>query len=216
MAAGAAAFAGGTVLGLLRELFGPSKEEVWQQLSREIDADFVDGGFWRGSKVEARVDPWTVTLDTYTVSTGKSSTTFTRMRAPYVNADGFRFKIYRKGFFSDVGKLFGMQDVEVGDAELDGDFIIQGNDDHKLALLFRSPRIRNLLLAQPAINLEVKDDEGWFGARFPEGVDELYFQVHGVVRDVDRLKQLYELYAETLHHLCHIGSAYEQDPGLTL
>ena len=203
-------------MGLLRELFGPSKDEVWRQLSHEIGADYVDGGFWRGSKVEARVGPWTVTLDTFTVSTGKSSTTYTRMRAPYVNADGFRFKIYRKGLFSDVGKLFGMQDVEVGDPELDRDFIIQGNDHHKLALLFRHPHIRNLIMVQPAINLEVKDDEGWFGAHFPEGVDELYFQVHGVVRDVARLKQLYELYAATLHHLCHIGSAYEQDPGLTL
>jgi hypothetical protein len=203
-------------LGFLRELFGPSTDEVWQQLSREIGADYDDGGFWRGGKVEAHVGSWTVTLDTYTVSTGKSSATYTRMRAPYVNADNFRFKIYRKGLFSDVGKLFGMQDVEVGDAELDRDFVIQGNDEQKLALLFRDPRIRDLIMRQPSIGFEVKDDEGWFGAPFPEGVDELYFQVHGVIKDVDRLKQLYELFAATLHHLCHIGSAYERDPQLRL
>ena len=203
-------------MGILRELFGPSKDEVWQQLSHEIGADYVDGGFWRGSKVEARVRSWTVTLDTYTVSTGKTTATFTRMRAPYVNADGFRFKVYRKGFFSDVGKMFGMQDVEVGDPELDRDFVIQGNDEGKLALLFRNSRIRDLIVSQPSISLEVKDDEGWFGTPFPEGVDELYFVVPGVVTDVERLKRLYELYAETLNHLCHIGSAYENDPGLRL
>ena len=43
--------------------FGPSKDEVWRQLSQEIGAEFVEGGFWKGSKVQAHVGPWTVTLD---------------------------------------------------------------------------------------------------------------------------------------------------------
>jgi hypothetical protein len=38
--------------------FGPSKDEVWQQLSEEIGAEFVEGGFWKGSKVQAHVGPW--------------------------------------------------------------------------------------------------------------------------------------------------------------
>ena len=42
--------------------FGPSKDEVWRQLSQEIGAEFVEGGFWKGNKVQAHVAPWTVTL----------------------------------------------------------------------------------------------------------------------------------------------------------
>jgi len=34
--------------------------------------------------------------------------------------------------------------------------------------------------------------------------------VAGVIKDVERLKQLFELFAETLDHLCRIGSAYER------
>jgi hypothetical protein len=100
-------------MGMLKDLFGPSKDEVWRQLSQEISADFIEGGFWRGSKVQATVKEWTVTLDTFTVSTGKTQVTYTRMRAPYVNKDGFRFKIYRKGFFSELGKLLGMQTLRL-------------------------------------------------------------------------------------------------------
>ena len=37
----------------------------------------------------------------------------------------------------------------------------------------------------------MKDDEGWFSTSFPEGVDELYFQVVGVIKDVEQLKSLY-------------------------
>jgi len=87
-------------MGFLRELFGPSREEVWSQLCDQIGAQYVSGGFWKGDKVIARYGPWTITLDTYTVSSNDTSTTYTRMRAPYVNKDGFRFTICRHGFFS--------------------------------------------------------------------------------------------------------------------
>ena len=30
--------------------FGPSKDEMWRQLSQEIGAEFVLGGLWDGSK----------------------------------------------------------------------------------------------------------------------------------------------------------------------
>lgn len=203
-------------MGILREMFGPSKDEIWRQLCSEIGADFVEGGFWRGSKVQARVKEWTITLDTHTVSHGKSSTTYTRMRAPYVNPDEFRFTIYRKGFFSGLGKMLGMQDVEVGHQEFDDAFIIKGNSESKLRALFANPRIRQLIEAQPSIHLEVKNDEGWFGPAFPDGVDELYFQVVGVVKDVERLKSVFDLFSEVLNHLCHIGSAYKTDPNLAL
>ena len=203
-------------MSILRQIFGPSQEEVWRQLCSEIGAEFVEGGFWHGNKVQARVKEWTVTLDTYTVSTSKSHVTYTRIRAPYVNKDGFRFTIYRRGFFSDLGKRLGMQDIEIGDPEFDRDYVIKGNDEAKVLALFGDPRIRQLIQAQPSIHLQVKDDEGGFGASFPEGVDELYFHVVGVIKDVERLKSLYELFAETLNRLCHIGSAYENDPHLVL
>ncbi|HEX3046981.1 MAG TPA: DUF3137 domain-containing protein [Bacillota bacterium] len=196
--------------------FGPSKGEVWTELCREIGAEFVKGGFWKGDRVEARVGEWTLVLDTYTVSDGKTSHTFTRMRAPYCNPDGFRFKIYRKGLFSELGKLFGMQDIEIGDPEFDRDFIIKGNDEAKVRELFAAQGIRELIQAQPSIHLEVKDDEGAFRGRFPEGVDELYFQVHGVLKDLERLKDLYHLFGEVLNQLCKMGSAYNQDPGVSV
>lgn len=203
-------------MGFLRSIFGPSKEEIWQQLAANIDAEFVDGGFWGKSLVRAQYKQWTITLDTYTVSTGKSSTTFTRMRAPYVNPDGFQFTIYRAGFFTELGKMLGMQDIEIGHAPFDSDFVCKGNDPAKVIRLFGNPTVRELVQKQPQICLHVKDDEGWFNDTFPEGVDELHFQVVGVIKDVERLKMLYLLFAEVLNMLCHMGSAYENDPGLEL
>jgi len=195
--------------------FGPSKDEVWRQLSQEIGAEFVEGGLWKGSKVQAHVGPWTVTLDMGT-SDEDSESQATRLRAPYINPEGFRFTIYRKSIFSDLGKFLGMQDIEVSDPDFDKAFIIKGNDDSKVQSLFSDSTIRQMIQAQPGIRLEVKDSEGWFGPKFPEDVDELSFQVVGVIKDVERLKALFDMFATVLDHLCRIGSAYKQEPGITL
>lgn len=197
-------------------LFGPSKKEVWQQLAEKIHADYVNKGFWAGDRVEARVDNWIVVLDTYTVSTGKSSITFTRMRAPFINLDNFYFKIYRAGIFSGIGKILGMEDINIGYEEFDEDFVIKSNNKEKVKQLFSNKSIRCLIQEQPEINLEIKDDEGFFSAHFPEGVDELYFQVTGIIKDIERLKELYELFAEVLKELYCMGSASNEEPRIVL
>jgi len=198
----------------LRKMFGPSKEEIWRQLCAATGADYVQGGFWKGDKVQAAHGEWTITLDTYVVSTGKVVMHFTRLRAPYVNPDRFRFTIYRRGLFSDIAKWLGMQDIVVGHEDFDRDFIIKGTEETKLRALFDNPRLRELIAAQPEIHLTVKDDEGFFGAGFPDDTDELHFHVDGTIKDVERLKLLFELFAETLDQLCRIGSAYAEAPKL--
>ena len=199
-------------MGLLREWFGPSTTEIWRQLSAKIGAHFIEGGTWRPDRVEAKFKEWTITLDTYQEPVGRATVTYTRIRAPYVNKDGYRFTIYRRNLFSNLAKHLGMQDLEVGDLAFDNDFIIKANDEAKVRVLIANPILRELIARQPALYMEVKDDEGWFGANFPDGVDELYLQVPGILKDMEQLVSLYQLFAETLNELCCIGSAYQNEP----
>jgi len=202
---------------LRRGLFGPSRADVWALLAEEIGGTFNQGG-WCHSKdrVDVSVGQWQVTLNNHVESTGESTISYTQLRAPFVNADGFRFRIYRASIFTPMGKFFGMQDVEIGDEEFDTEFVIKGNNESQLRRMFANPRLRELLRAEKSVHFEVCDDEGWFSQKFPEGVDELRFRALGTIKDIDRLKQLFDLFAETLHTLCHIGSAYEDDPGIKL
>ncbi len=204
-------------MGAMREIFGPSKKEIWKQLSLQLEnSEYIEGGFLKSDKIVARIKNWIVTLDTYTVSTGQTTIIYTRIRAPYVNKDGIRFKIYKSGIFSGMGAALGMQDIEVGNPEFDEAFVIKGNNEEKIKELFKSLQLQKLMLMQSRFHLEVKDDEGWFGTTFPEGVDELYFSIPVVLKDINQLKGLFEIFSEVLNQLCILGSAYDSHPGVEL
>lgn len=197
--------------------FGPGHEEVWQQFASTVGAEFTDGGWFGQDRVDFQWREWQITLDKYVVSHGKSSTTYSRIRAPYLNLDGFRFKIYRKGVFSDLGKQLGLvQDFQIGDPRFDDAFIVQGNDEAKVNLMLREFGLVALIEAQPEFSFEVKDDEGWFGATFPDGVDELYFIAHGLITEVEQLKKLFQLFCEVLDYLKRTGSAAGERPRVEL
>lgn len=197
-----------------------TQEEIWQQLVNEINQE--NSGMTaevhdKGKVIKAKVGEWTVTLDTVTtvVSTGKVMipVSFTRMRAPYLNQDGLRFKVYRASMFSNLGKYFGMQDIEVGDEQFDEEFIIQGTSKEKVRELLVNEKIKALLSDQPDIGtFEVKGDDGWFEQDFPEGVDELVFTAKSKMDNPAQLKNLFVLFAEVLNQLCAIGSADKNKP----
>ena len=202
-------------MSLRSRLLGPSAEELWRQLSEQIGAEFVEGR-WSGGKVVAKHGPWSITLDRYHVHAGKVTVAVTRMRAPYVNPDGFRFSIHQASFFSGLATRLGMQDVVVGHEQFDRDFVIKGTSEAYLRDLFANDRLRALLAGQRDLTLSVADDEGYFGTEFPEGVDELRAQIGGVITDIERLKHLFELFTVTLDQLHHIGAATKTPPGVTL
>ena len=197
---------------LIRKLFGPSKAEVWKQLSDQIHAEFLPGSFTTADRVVAQVDTWTVTLDTVSEPVGRAMVTYTRLRAPFVNHDNFRFLLYDRSLLDEIGKRLGLQDIEIGEPEFDARFIIQGNNAAEVRTFLSDTDLRDLIARQEGIHFEIRDDEGWFGEAFPQGVDELYFRTAGVMRDLPHLKELYALFAEALHQLSRIGSTYENEP----
>ena len=73
-----------------------------------------------------------------------------------------------------------------------------------------------MIRKQPKVHLRIKDDEGIFGADFPDGVDELYFECAGVIKEAEALKDLFGLFCLILERLVQIDSAYEDDPKVRL
>ena len=131
--------------------FGTHKRQIWQELCEHVPGTFFKGKWTKPDRVEAWHGDWMLTLDTFVVD----KVVFTRMRAPYVNRDDFKFKIVRQHAGHKIGKLFGMKDIVVGHPEFDRDFIIKGSDQRKLEMMFANPDIRALINWQPKIQLEL-------------------------------------------------------------
>ncbi|MFP2995660.1 hypothetical protein ABN763_07100 [Spongiivirga sp. MCCC 1A20706] len=193
-------------------LFGPSKDEIWKQIANDIDGEFIDRGFWKTNELRYNHKEWELLLDTI----HRDKITYTRLRVPFLNKDSFYFKIYREGFFADIGKFFGMQDIEIGDPRFDNNYIIQSNNNNKIRKFLRDPKLKILFEMIPKVSVSIRKDEGWFGKKYPDGVNVLYFEQAGILKNKETLKLLFQLFAEILDRLVAIDSAYESDPKMRL
>lgn len=201
-------------LSFLKHILNSKKSESWSRFCAEIGADLARGRFGQSDRVIACFGKWKITLDTIAVATPEgASAIYTRMRVPYINKDGFRFRICSKRFPHRVKeKLIGIQNIAVGDPEIDSRFVIQGNDESRIRRLLASPMIRQLIMSQPSIDLEIRHDRDGSEPSLPDGIDQLYFHESGVIMDFERLKSLYYLFTEIMSCLRRIGSASEDKP----
>jgi hypothetical protein len=163
--------------------------EAWREFATQIGAEFVPGGLLRRDMAQAQVGGRIVTLDTYSVPSGDSNTTYTCMKTTDMKPAGFQFMIFRTGLISKIDKALGSQDIEIGDAEFDRQFTIQSNNEARVRALFANLRLRQLIQGQKSVRLGISKK------------NELRFEVQGVIKDVERLKSIFELFKETLQQL---------------
>ena len=173
------------------------------------------GGFCKGSKVQAHVGPWTVTLDTAHGSTGEAHAPHPACVPPTSIPRGSDSPSIARGSSATWASCWGCRTSRWATPSSTRRSSSRATTRTGPGSLLR-PEDPALIPAQPKIRLEVKDSEGWFGPKFPEDVDELHFQVVGVIKDVERLKGLFDLFAEVLDRLCRIGSACKRVPGVEL
>ena len=166
-----------------------ARTRSWKQLANDLGAEFVPGGLLRGSKVVAQAGHATVTLDTYSVPSGDSSTTYTRIRAPLQNRDGFQFRVFREGLVGKIDKALGMQDLEIGIPEFDDVFVVQANNETKVRALLSNAKIRQRIQGEPSVHIGITKN------------NELHFEEKGVLSNLAKLKSLFELFFEVLNQL---------------
>jgi hypothetical protein len=192
----------------------PPKEIAWTALAERRGGRVVTDRKGKVKEVRFRIEPFELVLDTYTVSTGNTSQTFTRGRILYPMRDEFRFKVYRRSIFTGIGKFFGMQDIEVGQPAVDRDYVIKAASAGPIqALLLQGP-VSRALAALRAGTFETRK----FKKR---GVDttslrELRYEVSGVLREAGKLDAIIDLFTDTAEHLVKSGYAWAEPTPITL
>jgi hypothetical protein len=122
---------------------------------------------------------------------GKALTSFSAKLPP---GTAFRFRIVPQRFKQTIGKLFGMQDVIIGDPEFDRQFLIQSNDEEKVKEILSNETVSGTLLGQPVAEFDLREDK--IGA-FKEVV--LVLDIEGAITEPDTLKTIYQAFATVLH-----------------
>lgn len=193
------------------------QEDAWREFANAVGGRLTseDGGrrIFKGvkRKVVAPVGRWSLTRDTFERWSPRaggfsytrhgageyhSSTTHTLMEAQYQSGRRFRFSVYCAGFFGRLGRGLGAQDIEIGDAEFDRDFIVKGDDAEQVQRLLASAQLREAVRrALSKGHVEIKEP------------GQLYFQQESTIKDAEHLIDLHELFEETLNKLQEIGSA---------
>jgi hypothetical protein len=181
----------------------PKKDEAWSAIAERRAGEITMAR--RGIRsIRFPAGRWAVLLDTYTQSNGQSSQVYTRWRSVYHAMDDFRFRIYRKSIFSGIGKFFGMQDIEVGQPDIDPDWIIKSNSEGRIQSLMSQREIVVSLGTLRSGRLQVKPLRGRHKA--PDRM-LLELAVSGILRDADRLDAGCDLMHSMLDRMARLGSA---------
>jgi hypothetical protein len=161
---------------------------AWQKFAADIGGDYMQGGLFRAASIRVSAGQTMVTIDTHTVSSGESSTTYTRLRTPFESQDGLQFTIQRQGVIGRLGKSLGLKHLDVGDPDFDRDFLVQGNNEYRIQSLLLDQALRGELQQQKSLDMNARNHE-------------LRLEVRGLITDIDQLKALYKLFQDVLDRL---------------
>lgn len=120
-------------------------ETAWSQAAADLGLQYTPSGFGTRRQMDGVIDGHVVVVDVVVRGSGKNQSRYTRFRVRYSNKLPLRMRLSRQGFFSGVVKLFGAQDLEVGEAAFDDQVVIKGDDPHRIAA-YLTPARRSLIL----------------------------------------------------------------------
>ncbi|MGI8634543.1 MAG: hypothetical protein ACR2KZ_03985 [Segetibacter sp.] len=173
---------------------GASEEDIWQQIKRqfvqnpeplEYNAIIEEGGH----RILVDID---IDLGGGFES-GYETTSFT---AHLHTATPFRFAIHEEHFTDEIGKFFGMQDVELGYKEFDEKLIIKTNDQGKLKEIFADESIRTVIQDLYDFTFGITTHHP-SDSTIKEPFLELIIE-HGIT-DVSKLRTIYKAYFSVLN-----------------
>lgn len=188
-------------------IFGKNYGPVWKQFAEENKGVYIPSS---EERVEIIYKEHKIIFDTYTHynSAGGSSreTEFVRVRLEYLSVDNLKLVLIPQGIFENIGKLFGSQDILIGNTLFDKKYMIKGNDDYKIQLILSTPSLQKLLMEQELTRLEITNTEGLFDEKVNKGKHMLYFVSENKVTQIEQLNALHTLFLELIQALIKVNS----------
>lgn len=149
-----------------------SAETAWRAAAKELGLTYDSGSILGNRRrIFGIVDGIAVVVDATSTRTGNTTSTNTRLDATLPRALGLGLDLRPEGMLATISKLFGTQDILVGDPGFDSSVMVQAADARRVSAWLTPPRRR-------AIGQFVQANSG--GRVSDAGVS---VAIRGVVRD---------------------------------
>lgn len=203
---------------LIQTGFNKGQKELWKSFAKQVGGEIIEGGKYNPDSLVYKHRVWTVVLDEL-VRMAKGAVNgalVTRLRIPIVNRFGFRFKVHKEDQFMKVFKLFGSQDIQMGDPQFDEKFIIEGNHVEMVKHILSDEIIKESLLMMPNAMFTLRTDEEMYGDQFPEGIDLLEIDILGKINTLGSLTAMHHILTRTCEALESFDLSFATDPQVKL
>ena len=178
----------------------------FRALARETDGHCLPGNQQREPVVISSHRDWQVCTDSFLLKIGRLASRQLRFWIPFRRRDDFEFHLYPENTFLRVVKWLGLQDLQLDLPELDRAYMMQGNDPAKLRSLMRFGEVKEGLLQQQGLSIEVERPHDW-AAPLPRNVRRLSLQLNAKRPTLEQLLALHRLTCQLIDGLEDIGSA---------
>lgn len=121
---------------------GKRRDRVWQQLATRHGGSCTPGGLFGYPSVQFTYTDTSVLVDTYSTG-GRNPARYTQIHFYWPDTQ-FRLEVYPEGVFARIRKFFGMEDMQIGSADFDRQYIIHGSDPNEVRT-FLSPHVMHAI-----------------------------------------------------------------------
>jgi hypothetical protein len=115
-------------------------------LNEKIEGEFIQGGFGVKDKIIVIHKNTTITVDTRKRLRGKRLVLYYRIICPFKSINGLTFTISTEDAFSHAAKVFGYEDIKIGNEKFDNEFYLKANDRERFFEFMKSENLQNQYL----------------------------------------------------------------------
>jgi hypothetical protein len=173
---------------------GNSEDEVWKIIADQLNEkkDNLD----YTAQFNTATHCVTLDIDIHPDRGEEDEKPLTSFSVQLPDETSFRFKIQKQGLKHEIAKLFGMQDVVIGDREFDKKFLIQTNDVDKVKEVLSDDRVHSELLKHPVVDFKIRERKIGANKEIVLGLD-----LEGGITEPERLQSAFQPFKAVLGYL---------------
>jgi len=184
----------------------------------EHKGTFDDGQKLFVMRVPVEGKPWSITFHMHQKGVGGAVTDSSSAFLPYKTKGSLSFDLFNRSLAADASKVFGAQDIEIGEDEFDREYIIKGSDEKLVKRIFASARVQELIKLQPHLKLFIQDEPKELAEHgsVPPGIHVLAFRDKSAINSYERLSLVNDLMLAVLDEMLAADAASPQDPNFDI